>query len=657
MLDHLPMTRSPGSHRDREDQVTTVCQECSVGCGLLASVRGGRIVDTQGDEQHPISRGRLCARGTAFVQGLTLPERLVRPAVRKKRGGDFQPLDDWKSGMDLLAERLRQAREKHGPDSLLIGCDLEGGLDFHLGAMRFAHLWGTSQVFGSLGQPLDSWASGLDGPAAPCSDWVHSRCLLLVETDLAATHPVAFAWVQEAQRRGAQVVAADALFTATLAKADQTVRIKPGQGNLLGLALTKIILAEGGQSAQAVEAGFKDAAGWAASFEQMSLEGVEVALGISLEELQHLARLLARSGPVTVITGRSLANLQHHRIWRTLATAMGWTGQRGGGWYPVEAGTPPFAVRADAGGEKSKAKSEASPTLAEVRARGNLQAVICSGNSLSEYLAPFGLAEDIGVVAHFGSFPNATWEQASMTFPAALWAERDGLAFSNDGAVQWGAKIVEPPAECRSGLDFWMELARRFGWEAHFPWATEDGRGDRAAFYGWLMAQSSCTAGLQLNQLQSVQPGSQIFWPAIEGALPGAGKFAPHAAPVALASGSQAAVTADYPLALQMARSSCRSGDASRFWPWTESLAREDAVQINPETALLLGIENGDEVVIDTPQGALPARANLSRVVPRWLVASYKGMNGDGVNGVPALVHKIDQLPDEARTLLKNLTP
>ncbi len=657
MLDHLPMTRSPGSHRDREDQVTTVCQECSVGCGLLASVRGGRIVDIQGDEQHPISRGRLCARGTAFVQGLTLPERLVRPAVRKKRGVDFQPLDDWKTGMDLLAERLRQAREKHGPDSLLIGCDLEGGLDFHLGAMRFAHLWGTSQVFGSLGQPLDPQADGLGAPAAPCSDWVHSRCLLLVETDLAATHPVAFAWVQEAQRRGAQIVAADALFTATLAKADQTVRIKPGQGNLLGLALTKIILAEGGQSAQAVEAGFEDAAGWTASFEQMSLEGVEIALGTSLEKLQHLARLLVKSGPVTVITGRSLANLQHHRIWRTLSTAMGWTGQRGGGWYPVEAGTPPFAVRADAGGEKSKPKSEVSPTLAEVRARGNLQAVICSGNSLSECLAPFGLAEDIGLIAHFGSFPNATWEQASMTFPAALWAERDGLAFSNDGAVQWGAKIVEPPAECRSGLDFWMELARRFGWEAHFPWATEDGRADRAAFYGWLMAQSSFTAGLQLSELQSVQPGSQILWPAIEGALPGAGKFAPHAAPVALASGSQAAPTADYPLALQMARSSCRSGDASRFWPWTESLAREDAVQINPETALLLGIENGDEVVIDTPQGALPARANLSRVVPRWLVASFKGMNGDGVNGVPALVHKRDQLPDEARTLLKNLTP
>jgi anaerobic selenocysteine-containing dehydrogenase len=388
----------------------------------------------------------------------------------------------------------------------------------------------------------------------------------------------------------------------------------------------------------------------------MSLEGVEAALGLSLEKVQHLARLLMKSGPVTVITGRSLANLQHHRIWRTLATAMGWAGQPGGGWYPVEAGVPRFDV--GAGGAASRPESGHPPTLAEVKERGGVKAVICSGNCLSEYLSPFGrLAEGADLIAHFGSFPNATWEQASMTFPAALWAEREGLSFSNDGAVQLGAKIVESPAECRTGLEFWMELARRFGWEAHFPWATEDGRGDQAAFNGWLLGQSPFTAKLQLDQLRSVQPGAQVFWHSGESAVPEArracaGKFAPHGAPVALAADPQAAATADYPLALRTAQSSCRSGDASRFWPWTRSLAREDAVQINPETALLLGIENGDEVLIDTPLGALPARANLSRVVPRWLVASF-----NGVNGAPALVHKKDQLPDEARTLLKSLTP
>lgn len=660
MLEHHPVKRSPGSRQEQDYEVRTVCQECAVGCGLLARVKDGRIVDIQGEEEHPISRGRLCARGTAFVQGLTLPERLTHPSRRQERRGPIQALDDWKSALDLLAQQLRQLKERHGPDSLLIGCDLEGGLDFYLGAMRFAQLWGTSQVFYPLGEPLDPWPSGLNSPAASCSDWVHSRCLFLVEADLAASHPVAFSWVLEAQRRGAHVAAADARFTATLAKADETLIIKPGQGNLLGLALMKLILAEGGQDAQAMEAGFTEVSQWQASLEQMSLEGVEAALGVSLERLRHLARLLAKSGPVTVITGKSLDDLPHHHIWLTLATAMGWVGRPGGGWYPVEAGTPPLKIHTYTGEAPSRPEGghhEIPPKLAEVKERGNLQAVICSGNCLYDYLSPFGrLAEQVDLIVHFGSFPNATWEQASLSFPAALWAERDGLAFSNDRAILWGAKIMEPPADCRSGLGFWMGLAQRFGWEVHFPWATEEGRADLPAFYSWLMAQSPLTAKLQVAQLQTLEPGSQIFWPVGQSVLPNArspykGKIAPYPAPAALALSPETAESVDYPLAFEAARISCRSGDASRFWSWTRGLTREDAVQINPETADLLGIENGDDVLVETPRGVLPGRACLSRMVPRWLVASPHG-----VSGLKAMVHKEEQPLEEARNLLKELS-
>jgi anaerobic selenocysteine-containing dehydrogenase len=660
MLDHHPIKRSAGSRRQADYQVRTVCQECSVGCGLLAAVQDGRIVDIQGEEEHPISRGRLCARGTAFVQGLTHPERLTQPARRPARRDPMQALHDWKSALDLLAEQLRQLRDQNGPDSLLIGCDQEGGLDFYLGAMRFAQLWGTSQVFYPLGQPLVPWPAGLNSPAASCSDWVDSRCLLLVEADLATSHPVACSWVLEAQRRGAYVIAADARFSATLAKADESLRIKSGGGNLLGLALLKLILAEGGQDAQAMAAGFTKVSQWQASFEQMSLEGADAALGVPLERLLHLARLLAQRGPVTVITGRELADLPHHHIWLTLATAMGWVGRPGGGWYPMEAGAPPLKIHtytAEVPSRPEGGHHEIPPKLAEVKERGHLRALICSGNCLYDYLSPFGrLAEQVDLIVHFGSFPNATWEQASLSFPAALWAEQDGLAFSNDRAIQWGAKIMEPPTDCRSGLDFWMGLAQRFGWEVHFPWVGEDGRADHVAFYSWLMAQSPLTAKLQVAKLRSLEPGSQIFWPVGQTVLPNArvpyqGKIAPHRAPAVLTPAPETANAANYPLALERAPISCRSGDASRFWPWTQGLAREDAVQINPETAEVLGIENGDDVLVETPRGVLSGRACLSRMVPRWLVAAPHG-----VNGVPALVYRIEQSPDEARSLLKELS-
>ncbi len=622
-----------------------MCRECTVGCGLVARVEGSRIVDVQGDEDHPVGKGRLCARGTAFVQGLTHPDRLAAPAVRKK--GALQPLDDWKTAMDLLAEQLRKVKEEHGPGSLLIGCDAEGGLDFHLGAVRFAELWGTTQVFHSMGRPLDPWHGGLDSPASPSSDWVHGGCLLLVEVDLAATHPVAFAQVQEAQRRGARVVALDACFTATLAKADLALVTKHGRGNLLGLALTKLMLAEAGD-ARAARA---ELAAWRASFEAMSLQDVEGTLGISLEKLQHLARLLSRSGPVTLITGRSLAHLPHHRIWLTLASAMGWAGRPGGGWYPVDSGAPPLedAVVPARGSEAAPPRSRPSTWR---RPSIELEAVICSGNALFDYLSPFGLmAKQADLVAHFGAFPNTTWERASLSFPAALWAERDGLAFDDDRSLQWGARIVDPPAGARSGVDFWMELARRFGWESHFPWAGEDGRADHAAFSSWLLAQSPLTAGVELDSLRSLEPGARVFWPAGERIL--ADGIAPHAAPPALEADPDVGVTPDYPLSLLVAESGGRSGDASRFWPWTRSLAREDAVQIHPETARLLGIENGEEVVVETPRGALPARAQLTRTVPPTAIASFRRMNA----GLAALVHRKGGDPNEARNLLKKCTP
>jgi anaerobic selenocysteine-containing dehydrogenase len=615
MLEHPPMTRPPGSRLERDKLVQTVCQECSVGCGLLVAVEDGRVIDVQGDDRHPVSGGTLCARGTAFVQGLSLPERLTQPAIRNQKGA-LQPAEDWKVAMDALADRLRKVKEKNGADSLLIGCDGEGGLDFHLGALRFAQLWGTSQVFHALGPAPEG------RPAAPCSDWVNSGCLFLVEADLAVTHPVAFRWVQEAQRRGAQLVAADGCFTTTLAKADKAIRIEPGTGNLLGLALTKILLADG---ASAV----KGDAAWKASFEKMSLEGTEAILGLSQEQLEGVARHLAKSGPVTVITGRALAGLEHHAIWPTLSATMGWAEFKGGGWYPLDSGVPPFHVQ--------EGEAKPAPALAEVK---DVKAVICSGNSL-DHLSPFGqLSKRAELLVHFGAYPNATWERAAMTFPAALWAEFDGLAFSNDGAVHWGAKVVDPPAGCRSGLDFWAELARRFGWEKQFAWATEEGT-DRAAYYSWLLAQCPSTAGLKLDALKGADPRTQIIWPA--------GKSAPalHSAPAALVAGSNGRGE-DYPLELLAAWAGCRPGDASSFWPWTHGLVKADAVQIHPDTASLLGIQNGDEVEIATPQGELDGRAWLSRAVPPLRIASPRG-----VSGVPALVHRKDQPLDEARSLLR----
>jgi molybdopterin-containing oxidoreductase family iron-sulfur binding subunit len=85
----------------------TVCRACPAGCGILVRTREGRPVKLEGNPEHPVNRGRLCARGQAFVQGLYGRHRVTKPLVR--RDGDLQEVC-WKDALELVVEKLKGAR-------------------------------------------------------------------------------------------------------------------------------------------------------------------------------------------------------------------------------------------------------------------------------------------------------------------------------------------------------------------------------------------------------------------------------------------------------------------------------------------------------------------------------------------------------------------
>ncbi len=126
-----------------------------------------------------------------------------------------------------------------------------------------------------------------------------------------------------------------------------------------------------------------------------------------------------------------------------------------------------------------------------------LKALIGSGDCLTDLAAPLqAIAPEMNLPVYFGSFPNRIRDMAHMVFPAAAWAERDGLIFNDDGAVLWSPRVAKPSDACRTGLGFWMRLAQRMGWEKYFPWKKANGLADQRAFYGWLFANNRDTADL-----------------------------------------------------------------------------------------------------------------------------------------------------------------
>jgi formate dehydrogenase major subunit len=99
--------------------VKSVCPYCAVGCGQDVYVKNDRVVQIEGDPGSPISRGRLCPKGSASLQLTTGSARQQRVLYRRPFGTEWEHLD-LDTAMDMIADRVIEARnagwqwEHHG---------------------------------------------------------------------------------------------------------------------------------------------------------------------------------------------------------------------------------------------------------------------------------------------------------------------------------------------------------------------------------------------------------------------------------------------------------------------------------------------------------------------------------------------------------------
>jgi formate dehydrogenase major subunit len=95
--------------------VPSICPYCAVGCGQLVHVQDGRITNIEGDPDSPLSRGRLCPKGSATFQLVTGDHRISRVLYRRPRGTEWEPID-LDDAMALVAERVKRTRDAHWQD-------------------------------------------------------------------------------------------------------------------------------------------------------------------------------------------------------------------------------------------------------------------------------------------------------------------------------------------------------------------------------------------------------------------------------------------------------------------------------------------------------------------------------------------------------------
>jgi formate dehydrogenase major subunit len=103
----------PVSPKPEADQTTTsICPYCAVGCGMIVGTKDGRVVNIEGDPEHPISLGALCSKGSTLSQLVNSPQRISQPMYRAPGAADWQPVT-WAWTLDQIARRIKSTRDAH----------------------------------------------------------------------------------------------------------------------------------------------------------------------------------------------------------------------------------------------------------------------------------------------------------------------------------------------------------------------------------------------------------------------------------------------------------------------------------------------------------------------------------------------------------------
>jgi formate dehydrogenase major subunit len=90
---------------------TSICCYCSVGCGILVHTSEGKVINSEGDPEHPVSEGALCSKGGSIFQVVNNENRLLRPRYRAPGATAWKDVE-WDWALDKVARRIKDSRDK-----------------------------------------------------------------------------------------------------------------------------------------------------------------------------------------------------------------------------------------------------------------------------------------------------------------------------------------------------------------------------------------------------------------------------------------------------------------------------------------------------------------------------------------------------------------
>lgn len=245
----IPVQSGLPEFEDRANQETkyTTCYMCACRCGIKVTVEDNKVRFIQGNPNHPINKGVLCAKGNSGIMKQYSPAKLSKPLLRKpgtERGaGEFEEIS-WDQALDMLEKRLRHIRATD-PKKLayFTGRDqmqaLTGMWASQFGTINWAAHGGFCSVNMAAGGLYTMghafWEFG-------DPDWDNTKYFMMwgVAEDH-SSNPIKLG-LKKLKERGAKFVAVNPVRTGYQAIADEWVAIRPGTDAVLALSMVHVLL-------------------------------------------------------------------------------------------------------------------------------------------------------------------------------------------------------------------------------------------------------------------------------------------------------------------------------------------------------------------------------------------------------------------------------
>jgi len=595
----------------------STCRQCPAGCGIIVRLMNGRALKLEGNPEHPLNQGKLCARGQAGLQLLYNPDRSSGPMKQSQRGSrQFQSLS-WQAALNTLFPKIQAAGS---------------GVAVWVGSSTSGHLLDIFQkfttainapapvvfdqysilngypVYGSAGQSLFN-STGL-----PAYDIANADVVFSFGADLLGTWLSAVRYgkdygdfrSQALGKRG-YLVQFEPRMSITAAKADQWLPIRPGTEALVAQAIARLIADQGQGPADRISRA-KSLAG------QVDVNSVAELSDIPVDQLARLARIFAKNDKVVAIPGSPVTG-QPEADKAVIAVQMlnliaGNIGQSGGLALPTNATLPGIV------------KTLPSPfidvqeLISQMRS-GSIKVLLIHGANPAYDLPPQVGFKDalakVPLVVSFSPIPDETAILSDLVLPDRTYLEGWGYEQVSPDfgmpVISSQQPVVTPVFDVRATGDVMLTIARGIPAAAKaLPY------GDEVAYLKDIVAKLPAGAnggsGPDVLWARYLQHGGWWLASSPAASVPQA---AP-AQPVQISPPQYQGQASDYPYFLHLYVSDLLSDGRGASQPWLQgspdpmtTVSWQTLVEINPTTAQKLGLSDGDVVKVTSPNGEIQA--------------------------------------------------